>query len=341
MIPHNPKLPCLNPRELVAGGKERKLAELLAGTGYRIQKGVLNDHVKSLMSGKPHAVEGERGCGKTAFAEALAEGCNMPVFYLQGMEGLTLGDVLYSWDTEGQNQWVRQALLGGMPLHKARRQQWSREYLVLGEALHAYDFAHQERVVPLLIIDEFDKLHENIMHMLLQLFGRGWAHVPRVGNVGVWDARLLPVVVITSNNMGKISAPLRSRCVYTWVDQPTPEEEVTILRSRVPRATPAAIASVAKLIDSISGIAGVEERPALREGIDLLNELTRQGVELLTEDLLADHLCLIAKTQTDRSLLYQSLGRMELDACSPHEEIERWVERAFRDTESETVLELV
>jgi MoxR-like ATPase len=341
VIPHDPSIPGVNPRELVVDQGPQALAELLAGTGYRIQKGMLGDHIKSLMSGKPHCIEGERGCGKTAFAEALAEGCNMPVFYLQGMEGLTLGDVLYSWDTEGQNQWVRQALASQMSLEEARQKQWAREYLVLGEALAAYDFAAREKLVPLLIIDEFDKLPESIMHMLLQLFGRAWAHVPRVGNVGVWDSRLWPVVVLTSNDMGKISAPMRSRCVYTWVDNPSPEEEVAILRSRVPRATPDAVGSVAKLIDSIRGIAGVEERPALREGIDLLNELTRQGVQLLTEDVLADHLCLIAKTCSDRSLLYQSLGRIEWDVTRPHEEIDELVERAFAHTRSEVVLELV
>lgn len=329
MIPHNPSLPSLNPRQLIRESGAAALAELLAGTGYRIQKGLLNDHAKALMTGKPHLIEGERGCGKTAFAEGLAEGCNLPVFYVQGMEGLTLGDVLYSWDTEGQNQWVRQALAGGMGLEDARARQWSREYLVLGEMLAAYDFAHREGIVPLLICDEFDKLLEGIMHMTLQLFGRGWAHVPRVGNIGVWDAELLPAVVLTSNHTGRLPAPLRSRCVYTWVDSPTPAEEVSVLRARVPDAGPGAVASVAKLLDCIRAIAGVEERPALREGIDLLRELARHRLDCLTEEVIADHLCLLAKTPTDRSLLCQSLGRLEDDSRSPHTEIDGWVNFAF------------
>jgi MoxR-like ATPase len=93
---------------------------------------MLADLKHVLLSGKPWLIEGPRGGGKTALAEALAQACNLPCFYLQGMQGLTLDDVLYTWDREGQNQWVKHAVSSGRSLNEARAEQWSKDYLVLG-----------------------------------------------------------------------------------------------------------------------------------------------------------------------------------------------------------------
>ena len=120
MQQNNPGLPIINPRKLLDECGEQALADLLRGTGYVIQRGMLRDLCHVLRSGLPWLIEGPRGGGKTALAEALAEACNLPMFYLQGMEGLTLADVLYDWDREAQTQWVRQAIAMGSGLEEAR-----------------------------------------------------------------------------------------------------------------------------------------------------------------------------------------------------------------------------
>jgi len=94
----------------------------------------------------------------TALAESLAQACNLPVFYLQGMEGLTLADVLYDWDREAQTQWVRQAIATGRSFEEARAGQWSREFLKLGEALAAYEYASHGDAVPILICGDLRRL---------------------------------------------------------------------------------------------------------------------------------------------------------------------------------------
>ena len=185
MKPNVSSKPIINPRQVVRDGGADALAELLAGTGYMVQERLLNDLVQAIRKGRPHLIEGERGSGKTALAEALAEACNIPIFYLQGMEGLELEDVLYIWDRDGQSQFVRQAIASGMKLAEARAQQWSAEYLIFGEALGAFEYAARTGTVPILIVDEIDKLVDRIVDMLLQLFGRGYGHIPRYGNVGV------------------------------------------------------------------------------------------------------------------------------------------------------------
>jgi MoxR-like ATPase len=107
---HDPTLPTINPRLLLDEEGDIALADLLRGTGYVIQQPMLRDMAHVLKSCLPWLIEGPRGGGKTALAEALADACNLPIYYLQGMEGLNLADVLYDWDREGQTQWVRQAI---------------------------------------------------------------------------------------------------------------------------------------------------------------------------------------------------------------------------------------
>ena len=298
-----------------------------------VQARLLNDLVQAIRKGRPHLIEGERGSGKTALAEALAEACNLPMFYLQGMEGLDRGDVLYSWDREGQSQFVRQAIASGINLAEARAQQWGAEYLLFGEALGAFEYAGRTGVVPILIIDESDKLENRIEDMLLQLFGRGYAHVPRYGNVGVKDPDLWPIVVLLSNDIRHdASPPMRSRCVYTWMDMPSAREEVAILRARVPQASAEAVSWVAKLLDCIRGIPGVQDKPALREGIDLLDVLVRDRIKSVDEAVLISYLCLFAKRRGDRSYLEQSMARIEVAVNDTHEEIDTWVAQEFGES---------
>src|SRR5215813_9266427 len=198
MRPNDPDLPVINPRSLLTENGERSVADLMRATGYVIQRGMLRDLCHVLRSGLPWLIEGPRGGGKTALAESLAEACNLPIFYLQGMEGLTLADVLYDWDRAAQTQWMRQAVALGQGFDEARAGQWAREFLILGEALAAYECAARDQVVPILVCDEFDKVSEKIEDMLLQLFARGYAHVPRFGEIGVRDRARWPIVILLS-----------------------------------------------------------------------------------------------------------------------------------------------
>src|SRR5262249_1325568 len=93
----------------------------------------------SLRSRKPLLVEGPRGGGKTALAESLAEACNLTSFYLQGMEDLTIADVLYSWDREAQTQMVRQELAAATKAKGGQEKEFTRVYLARGEAVAAFE----------------------------------------------------------------------------------------------------------------------------------------------------------------------------------------------------------
>jgi MoxR-like ATPase len=309
------------------------LAATLADAGYIIQRRLLVDLGHSLRSQKPLLIEGPRGGGKTALAESLAEACNLTSFYLQGMDDLTIADVLYSWDREAQTQMVRQELAAGTKLREAQDKQFTREYLILGEALAAFEYARLNNKPPVLIIDEADKLTEKIEDMLLQLLGRGVAHVPRFGNVGVDDPARWPIVILLSNDIRHdLSAPMRSRCLYTWLDPPTPKEEVRILRARAPGASHDLVRGVTKLVNCIRrDMPAVRDKPGLRESIDLTEALLRNGVETLTSEVIDEHLCFLGKRHKELLNLRQGIARMEFAVRMVDPEIDDWVRCAFAD----------
>ncbi len=327
MQPHNPARLVINPRSLLIEGYEPALAHLLRATGYVIQQNLLRDLSHVLRNCIPWLIEGPKGGGKTALAEALAEGCNLPVFYLQGMEGLTLADVLYDWDREGQTQWVRQAVSMGMELEEARAGQWRREFLILGEALAAYEFAAQNEALPILICDEFDKVSEKIEDMLLQLFARGYACIPRYGEIGVRDQARTPIVILLSNDQRHdLSSPMRSRCLYSWLDSPHPQEEARILRARCPQASRRQLLKMVKLINAIRGLPGLIDKPGLRETIALLKSILADCQPDFTIREIEARLCFLAKRRLDLQNLRKSLARIEVMMESPDSEIESWLD---------------
>src|SRR6476620_3338705 len=142
MIPSDLNREVTDPRRLVREHGREALAELVAReSGYIFQLRPLKDLCQSLKAGMPLLAEGERGGGKTEMVDALAYACNRPYFELQGMDDLTLKDILFEWDEKGQNNFVVQAVASNeLALDEARQQQWRKEFLNLGEILKAYDF---------------------------------------------------------------------------------------------------------------------------------------------------------------------------------------------------------
>jgi len=339
MIPSHPHREVIDPRRLVREHGREALAELVASeSGYIFQVRPLKDLCQSLKSGMPLLAEGERGGGKTEMVDALAYSCNRPYFELQGMDDLKLRDILFEWDEQGQNNFVVQAVAAEqLTLEEARRQQWRKEFLNLGEILKAYDYLATTGVAPIVKLDEFEKLPQVCQAFFYQLFTDGHASIPRLsenhGHVGVGKEDEKPIVILTSNNQHVVHAPLRSRCIYTKVRLPTDLEEARILHSRVPLAASLLLAQVVKVVRYIRVMMPtVRDKPGLRESIALLRALLAEDVEVLTTELVDDHLGFIARNADDLSNLELGLMRLERAAQTPDAVIEEMVEQVFWET---------
>jgi MoxR-like ATPase len=339
MIPSDPHREVIDPRRLVRAHGREALAELVAReSGYIFQLRPLKDLCQSLQSGMPLLTEGERGGGKTELVDALAYSCNRPYFELQGMDDLRLKDILFEWDEPGQNNFVVQAVTSKeLTLADARSQQWRREFLNLGEVLKAYDYLATTGIVPILKLDEFEKLPQVCQAFFYQLFTDGHASIPRLnengGHIGVGKSDETPIVILTSNNQHVVHPPLRSRCIYTKVRLPTDHEEACILRSRVPLASPELLTQIVKIVRYIRlMMPTVRDKPGLRESISLLRALVTENIDLVTGAVIDDHLGFIARNADDLTNLELGLPRLERAAHTRDVVIEQMVEAVFCET---------
>jgi MoxR-like ATPase len=336
MIAPDPQREMIDPRRLVRECGREALAELVAReSGYIFQSRPLKDLGQSLKSGMPLLAEGERGGGKTEMVDALAYSCNLPYFELQGMDGLSLKDILFEWDEQGQNNFVVQAVeSGALTLEEARRQQWRREFLILGEVLKAYDSLATAGITPVVKLDEFEKLPQVCQAFFYQLFTDGHASIPRLdennGQVGVGKSDEKPIVVLTSNNQHVVHPPLRSRCVYTKVRLPTDFEEARILHSRVPQASPGLLIQIVKVVRYIRlMMPTVRDKPGLRESIAFLRALITEDINALSADVIDDHLGFIARNADDLTNLELGLQRLEKAARTSDSVIEEMIQQVL------------
>ncbi len=287
----------------------------------------------------PLLAEGERGGGKTEMVDALAYSCNRPYFELQGMDDLTLKDILFEWDEKGQNSFVVQAVASKeLDLDEARRKQWQKEFLNLGEILRAYAFLATTGIVPIVKLDEFEKLPQVCQAFFYQLFTDGHASVPRLsesnGHIGVGKNDEKPIVILTSNNQHVVHPPLRSRCIYTKVRLPTDLEEARILHSRVPLASSALLTQVVKVVRYIRVMMPtVRDKPGLRESIAFLKAMLTEQIEAITAEVIDDHLGFIARGADDLTNLELGLPRLEKAACTSDTVTEQMIQEVFNETE--------
>ena len=340
MIPSNPHREVIDPRHLVREHGRDALAELVAReSGYIFQLRPLKDLCQALQSGMPLLAEGERGGGKTEMVDALAYACNRPCFELQGMDDLTLKDILFEWDEKGQSNFVVQAVSSQeLDLDEARRRQWRKEFLNLGEILKAYDSLAATGVVPIVKLDEFEKLPQVCQAFFYQLFTDGHASIPRLsennGHIGVGKDDEKPIVILTSNNQHVVHPPLRSRCIYTKVRLPTDLEEARILHSRVPLASPLLLTQVVKVVRYIRVMMPtVRDKPGLRESIAFLKAVLTEQIEVITAEVIDDHLGFIARGADDLTNLELGLQRLEKAACTSDTVTEQMIQEVFNETE--------
>ena len=345
MIPHDPNQPQINPRQIVLSGRETELYSLISETGYIPDERVFSDFCESLKSGRAWLISGTRGSGKTAFPEALAECCNLSMCVVAGRDGIKQEEILYDWDKEEQEVWMKEnlAISKTLPseealghLEKVRRMKWQRQFLVLGEVGMAYDLAASATKIsvapPVLLLDESDKFGPSIEDALLMPLERGVIHIPRFegGSIGVSDCKYRPIVITTSNDLRhKLSSPFVSRHIFTRFETPDLTKELEILSARNRNASSAQLALSIKLLDAVRGIAGMEDHPSLRESIDITGAFIRNSIEDLNPQILSRFFCYFVKDGSAQELLSLQLDYLLAMANSFHPEVDGWL--ASRD----------
>jgi MoxR-like ATPase len=180
--------------------------------------------------GRPLFLEGEAGVGKTEVAKVLAAMGRTDLIRLQCYEGLDVGQALYEWDYARQMMAIRLLEAKGQGAEATPDDIMSRDYLIARPLLQAIE-ASTEGHRPVLLIDELDRADEEFEAFLLELLSDFQITIPEIGTI---KALSRPIVVLTSNRTREIHDALKRRCVYHWIDYPTPAKEAEIITRKVP-----------------------------------------------------------------------------------------------------------
>ena len=236
----------------------------------------------SLQLGRPLFLEGEAGVGKTEAAKALAAIAGEPLIRLQCYEGLDVSQALYEWDYARQMMEIRLLEARGEGSKAQARDVMSREFLIARPLLQAIE-ASRDGHRAVLLIDELDRADEEFEAFLLELLSDFQVSIPEIGTVA---AETSPIVVITSNRTREIHDALKRRCIYHWIDYPTPSLEAAIVTRKVPTIETALAESLAGAMERLRGMdlfkpPGVAETLDWARSIELLHDgrLTAEFVD--------------------------------------------------------------
>jgi MoxR-like ATPase len=249
------------------------LARRLAAADYLVDEGLATSIFLALRLPQPLLLEGEAGVGKTEAGKALATALDTPLVRLQCYEGIDAAEALYEWNYPRQLLAIRLAEARGSELAEADL--FGPDYLVRRPLLQALQ--HPGPRPALLLIDEIDRADDDFEAFLLELLAEAAVTIPELGTV---RATHPPVIVLTSNRTRDLHDAVKRRCLYQWIDYPTPAREVEIIRRRVRGASETLAVQVAGAVARMRD-SDIQKPPGIAEAIDWLAALKELGISAL------------------------------------------------------------
>ena len=245
----------------------------------------------ALALGRPLLIEGAAGVGKTEIAKVMATALDRELVRMQCYEGLDESKALYEWNYQKQLLSI-QVNMGQEDKDQLTRSLFSDEFLLERPLLKSI---RSEKPV-VLLIDEIDKADEEFEAFLLELLSDMQVSIPEVGTI---RAKTIPFVVLTSNRARPLSEALRRRCAYLYIEYPTMEKELAILRAKLPHVDEKLSAQVALAVQKLRSNDAILKKPSIAETLDWASALDALGIRELTPESLRSTAGFLLKENDD------------------------------------------
>jgi len=281
-----------------------ELQEELRGQHYLADRGLATAIYLALSLDKPLLLEGEAGVGKTEVGKVLASLLGRELIRLQCYEGIDASQALYEWNYSRQLIAVR--AMQDVTAETHVEDLFGPEYLVERPLLAAIRSGSKA----VLLVDELDRADDEFEAFLLEVFSEFAVTIPEIGRIAADEP---PAVVVTSNRTRELHDALKRRCLYHWIDHPSLEREVEIVRTRAPEVSETIARDVAGAVARLRSL-DIAKRPGVAETIDWANALSFLGVEHLDEDTAKATLGAVLKDHEDQELAVSNIAEVVGDA---------------------------
>ncbi len=265
--------------------------DALEREGYVADPAIATAVFLSVEMGKPLLIEGDAGVGKTEVAKVLARVQGAELIRLQCYEGIDVQIALYEWNYPRQLLHMKAAEGKGQSPEQLEASIFSREYLLERPLLQALTRPSP----PVLLIDEIDRADDGFEAFLLELLSEFQVTIPELGPI---RSQHPPRVVLTSNHTREIGDALRRRCLYLYIEHPSLEKEVRIIRTKVPRADGRLAAEAGRFVQALRERPLVKP-PGVAETLDWTQALVRLRVEHLEPEVVGQTLGCLLKDRRD------------------------------------------
>jgi MoxR-like ATPase len=282
-------------------GSPEALATALDEYDYLADEGLSTAAYLALALRRPLFVEGDAGVGKTALAQALAGVLGAPLIRLQCYEGIDAAQALYDWDFPRQLLHLRavEAAGSGGDADALEHELYSRRFLIARPLLQAI-----ETDPCVLLVDEIDRADDEFEAFLLEVLSDFSVSIPELGTI---RAQTPPLVVVTSNRTREVHDALKRRCLYHWVEHPTFDREVAIVRRRFPAANDRLVSEVARAVQQLRA-SDLVKPPGVAETLDWTEALLALGAERLDADVATKTFGAVLKYREDHERVEQEIS---------------------------------
>ena len=254
--------------------------------------------------GKPVLLEGEAGVGKTEVAKVLASALDTPLIRLQCYEGLDASAALYEWNYARQILQIRLAESDVERRAELDTAIFGPEFLFERPLLKA--IRHPGPRPAVLLIDEIDHADEEFEAFLLEILSDYQITVPELGT---FSAVHRPCVILTSNRTRELNDALKRRCLYLWIDYPSPEKERDIIMRRVPGIDRELAGAVSRVMHGLRSV-DFYKRPGVAEALDWARALLGLEIDKIVPEVVLETAGVVLKYRDDIA----RLSRLDLES---------------------------